>query len=50
MEKRRQMEEKEREEQLRLLKEQNQELSRKKDRVLSACGIRNQFVCKLFSI
>jgi hypothetical protein len=31
---------------LKLLKEQNEELIKKKDRVLSACGIRNQYLCK----
>jgi hypothetical protein len=50
IQKRKQLEEKEREKQLQLLKEQNQELMKRKDRVLSACGLRNQYVCKIISI
>lgn len=45
MEKRRILEEKERESRLKILKEQNEELIKKKERVLSACGIRNQYIC-----
>ena len=44
------MEEREREQQLKMLKEQNQELLRKKERVLSACGIRKNYVCTFFSL
>lgn len=40
------MEERERQNQLNLIREQNQEMSKKKERVLSACGIRNQNICE----
>jgi hypothetical protein len=43
MERKRAAEERERENHLKLLKEQNTELAKKRERVLSACGIRNPY-------
>ena len=46
MEKKREQAEKDRQNQLQVAKEEKQRsLSRKKDRVLSACGLRNKYVC-----
>jgi hypothetical protein len=49
IEKRKAIEEKEREKQLQILKDQKEELNKKRERVLSACGVRHpSFACKTF--
>lgn len=47
LEKRRMVEEKQRQKQLNLLKEQREEVSKKRERVLSACGVRQPYVCTI---
>jgi hypothetical protein len=46
LEKRKAIEEKERERQLQMLKEHKEEINKKRERILSACGVRQPYMCK----